>query len=256
MPPKLIMTNITHPVIFAVAIIGAWYALLFLFPIPPYILPSPGSIFWTSLNQGSYFIYHSSLTLFEAFVGFIFAVVLGFFMGAVFATFGFLERMALPYAIASQAIPIVAIAPLFNLWFGTGLASKVAMATVLCFFPLVVNTTKGLRSASEQHLALMQIYGSTKWQIFCKLRFPSCLPYVITGMKVSAALAMIGAIVAEYAGAERGIGYVITQATYRTDTPQLFAGIIYSAMGGLLIFGTVLILDKLLAKYTRNYGIV
>ena len=250
------MKKILYPALFAIFAIFIWNILKSLFSIPDYLLPSPQAILSSAVADSNYFIYHASITLLEAALGFTFAIFLGFFLGAIFAIFGAVEKMALPYAIASQAIPIVAIAPLFILWFGSGLASKVAMAMVLCFFPMVVNTTKGLRTVTPHHLALMKIYRATRWQTFWKLRFPASLPFVISGMKVSAALAMIGAIVAEYAGADRGIGYVIMQATYRLDTLQLFGGIFYSALGGLLIFGFVLLLDLIFSRYTNQYSIV
>ncbi|MGH8497548.1 MAG: ABC transporter permease, partial [Methylococcales bacterium] len=131
--------------------------------------------------------------------------------------------MILPYFIASQAVPIVAVAPLFILWLGNGITSKVGMAALICFFPVTVNSSRGLRSVSQEHVDLFRINAASAAQIFWKLRLPASLGYVMTGLRVSAALAMIGAIVAEYAGANQGIGYVIMQATYRLDTPLLFA---------------------------------
>ena len=196
------------------------------------------------ITQHQYFLHHGAITFLEAFLGFALALVIGFALGTSFAVFSVLERALLPYAIASQAVPIVAVAPLLILWLGAGLSSKVAMAALICFFPMVVNSTKGLRSVGDQQIALMHIYNATRWQIFWKLRFPASLAYVLSGMKISAALAMIGAIVAEYAGADEGLGYVIMQATYRLDTVQLFAGIFYSALGGWVLFLIVLAVER------------
>lgn len=244
------MKRIAYPLLFALLVLVGWHVIVTLFEIPVYLLPSPTRIFRVMVSDGDYFISHSVTTLVEAVLGFALAVLAGFLLGTVFALFGFIERMILPYAIASQAVPIVAVAPLFILWLGNSLASKVAMAALICFFPMVVNTSRGLRAVGDQHLALMRVYNATRRQIFWKLRFPSSLPYILSGMRISAALAMIGAIVAEYAGADRGIGYVIMQATYRLDSVQLFAGIFYSALGGLLIFSGVLLTERyFLARY-------
>jgi NitT/TauT family transport system permease protein len=244
------MKRIGYPLLFALFVLLAWSAATSFFKTPTYLLPTPKLILQTVVRDGRYFIDHSLTTLTEAILGFLLAVAAGFLLGTIFALFNPLERMILPYAIASQAVPIVAVAPLFIIWLGNSLTSKVAMAALLCFFPMVVNTTKGLRSIGDQQLALMRIYNASRWQIFWKLRFPSSLAYILAGMKISAALAMIGAIVAEYAGADRGIGYVIMQATYRLDTVQLFAGIFYSALGGLLIFSGVLLVERFfLARY-------
>ena len=252
---SLRLSRITFPLVFALMILLSWSVATAFFRIPEYLLPAPGRILQVMTRDSAYFANHSITTLIEAVLGFLVAVVAGFLIGTTFAIFGYIERMILPYAIASQAIPIVAIAPLFILWLGNSLASKVAMAAVLCFFPMVVNTTRGLRSVGDQQLALMRVYNATRWQIFWKLRFPSSLAFILSGMRISAALAMIGAIVAEYAGADRGIGYVIMQATYRLDTVQLFAGNFYSALGGLLIFGGVLMVEYLfLPRYTSRLG--
>jgi NitT/TauT family transport system permease protein len=242
--------RILPPIISALLVIILWSIAIQVFLIPEFLLPSPKSIVDAMVDDRDYFLEHGLTTLLEASVGFSLAVVLGFILGTMFALFGLLERMLLPYAIASQAVPIVAVAPLFVLWLGTGLASKIAMAALICFFPMVVNTARGLRSVGDQYLALMHIYGATKWQIFWKLRFPASLAYLLSGMRISAALAMIGAIVAEYAGADRGLGYVIMQSTYRLDTVQLFAGIFYSAFGGLMIFLSVVFIEHVFfARY-------
>lgn len=247
------MRRLIYPLTFAVIILLIWSIAIRLFHVPQFLLPSPQQIGRAMLVDRDYFILHGLTTLLEAFLGFALAVLLGFLLGTVFAIFGLIEKMVLPYAIASQAVPIVAIAPLFVLWLGNGLASKIAMSCLICFFPMVVNTTRGLRSVGNQYLALMRIYSATKWQVFWKLQFPSSLTYVMSGMRVSAALAMIGAIVAEYAGADQGLGYVIMQSTYRLNTVELFAGIFYSALGGWLIFSVVLLIEYLfLSRYKTS----
>lgn len=246
----LSLKHILPPIISAFLVIILWSTAIKVFAIAEFLLPSPKRILDAMVSDRDYFFEHGLTTLLEASLGFLVAVVLGFVLGTMFAVFGLLERMLLPYAIASQAVPIVAVAPLFVLWLGAGLASKIAMAALICFFPMVVNTTRGLCSVGDQYLALMRIYGATKWQIFWKLRFPASLAYLLSGMRISAALAMIGAIVAEYAGADRGLGYVIMQSTYRLDTVQLFAGIFYSALGGLIIFlGVVFVEHVFFARY-------
>jgi len=246
------MKPVLYPLIFAIMVLLAWNTATQVFHIPQYLLPAPQKIAQSMLIDRDYFMKHGLITLLEASFGFLLAVLLGFLLGTLFAVFQLMEKMVLPYVIASQAVPIVAVAPLFILWLGNSLASKVAMACLICFFPMVVNTTKGLRSIGSQYTALMRSYSATKWQMFWKLRFPSSLAYVIAGLRISAALAMIGAIVAEYAGADQGLGYVIMQATYRLDSVRLFAGIFYAALGGWLIFSTVLLIEFLFLKRFRT----
>jgi NitT/TauT family transport system permease protein len=246
--PRRAFRQAALPALFALSAILLWSLAVRVFSIPQYLIPSPGDIWRTMFGTGGYYFSHVLVTLIEAVIGFALAVLIGFATGTLFAMFGWLEQMLLPYAIASQAIPIVAVAPLLVLWLGSGVASKVAMATLLCFFPMVVNTTKGLRAVGPEQLALFRVYNASSLQVFWKLRVPSSLPFVASGMRISAALSMIGAIVAEYAGADRGIGYVIMQATYRVDTAQLFAAILYAALGGLLIFFLSVMLERVCMK--------
>jgi NitT/TauT family transport system permease protein len=249
---RRLVSKLLYPLTFAVVVLFLWQMAATWFRVPTYLLPAPLQIFGAMLSEHQYFLHHGFETFLEAFVGFLFAAGIGFLLGMIFALSYPLERALLPYAIASQAVPIVAVAPLLILWLGPGLSSKVAMAGLICFFPMVVNSTRGLRAAGNDCLALMHIYGATRWQVFWKLRVPVSVPFVVSGMKISAALAMIGAIVAEYAGADQGLGYVIMQATYRLDTVTLFAGIFYSAFGGWLLFLLVIAVEHLFLRRYRS----
>lgn len=247
-----ILMQVIGPCMFAASILLAWSFITTVLQIPEYLFPSPGAIWNVFIGDFEYLLKHSSITLLEALLGFLVAVIVGFMLGTIFAVFGLLELMILPFAIASQAVPIVALAPLLILWMGNGIASKVTMAALICFFPMIVNTTRGLRSVKTQELDLFKVFSANKWQEFWKLRFPASLSYVISGMRISAALAMIGAIVAEYAGADIGIGYIIIQSMYRLDTPLLFASIISSAIGGLLLFGGVVMIEHIFLSPYRT----
>lgn len=237
---------------FSVAVLTVWSILHPVLAIPEYLVPTPYRVWQVIALRPSYIAIHALTTFTEALVGLVIASAAGLLLGSLFALFNLLERMLLPFAIASQTVPIVAVAPLIVLWFGSGVSSKVAMAGLICFFPMVVNTSKGLRSAGAEQIALMQIYNASRTQIFLKVRFPSSLPYVLSGLRVSAALAMIGAIVAEYAGADRGLGYVIIQSTYRLDTPELFAAILCAAMGGWVLYFLVVATERtLFRRFTK-----
>ena len=155
-----------------------------------------------------------------------------------------MERAAFPWAIVLQTVPIVAIAPLLTIWFGFTLVPKITIAAIICFFPVLVNTTRGLRSVSIQALELMNVLSASKSAIFWRLRLPSSLPYVFAGLRIAATLAVIGAIVAEFTGSNRGIGYVIVQASYRLDTRLMFAAIALSSLGGILFFSLIGWIEK------------
>jgi NitT/TauT family transport system permease protein len=247
------LSNYALPLLFGAVIITVWHATCTFFGVPDYLIPGPAGVFHVVVNDFTYLINNAWITIVEAVLGLFLAVIFGFISGVIFANISPVRKMVLPYFIASQAVPIVAVAPLFILWFGNGLASKVCMAALIGFFPMTVNTSRGLTSVDPRQVDLFRINAASRWQIFEKLRLPASLGYVMSGMRVSAALAMIGAIVAEYAGSDRGIGYLIMQATYRLDTPLLFAAILFSVLGGLLIFGTVVFVDRMFfTKYSEG----
>jgi NitT/TauT family transport system permease protein len=244
--------QVVFTVLVAMVSVMMWEFLTWALRIPNYLVPPPSRVAaFMKANHVAIFR-HAAVTLEEALLGLALAFAVGIALGAVFAMSQTLELIVLPYAIASQAIPIVAVAPLLVLWLGPGLSSKVAMATLLCVFPMIINTTRGLRSATNEQVRLFRIYRATRTQEFLKLRLPSSLPFVLAGMKISAALAMIGAIVAEYAGADEGLGYLITQATYRLDTVAEFGAVLAAALCGLALYGGMAIIERLMTYPKRT----
>jgi NitT/TauT family transport system permease protein len=223
----------------AAAIVGilVWEFGAKVLRIPEYLLPAPSRVAMALSQHASYLLYHGIATLAEASLGFVVALVAGMLSGVLFALFRPLERALLPLAVASQAIPIVAVAPILIVWLGNGMGSKVVMASLLCFFPMLINSTRGLQSVTADQLALFVSLGASRKDVLLKLQLPASVSFIVAGMRISGALAMIGAIVAEYAGAERGLGYVLIQATYRLDTSLLFAAVLCSAVGGWVIYG-------------------
>jgi NitT/TauT family transport system permease protein len=150
-------------------------------------------------------------------------------------------------------VPVVAIAPIMVLWLGSGFASKAAMAAILCWFPAVMAATRGFLELEPNHAALFDVYRASSWDRLVKLRLPSGIAHVTSGIRVSAGLSMIGAIVAEYVGADRGLGYVITQATYRLDTDRLFAAVFCAAIAGVMIAEiTYTVANRLFRPYLRR----
>ena len=175
----------------------------------------------------------------EAILGFLVGSSIAIVTAVVFVHVPIVERAAFPWAIVLQTVPIIAIAPLLTIWFGFTLMPKVVIAAIICFFPVLVNTTRGLRSVSAEAFELMSVLSASKRQILWRLRVPSSLPYVFAGLRIAATLSVIGAIVAEFTGSDRGIGYVIVQASYRLDTRLMFAAIVLSCLGGILFFGFI-----------------
>lgn len=232
------------PVLFFFFIVFLWELIIVGFRIPEYLLPAPHQIAQEMAKTGGMLLKDTAITMTEAVLGFIVGCGTGILVAVGFAHSKTMERSMYPYAIALKTVPLVAIAPLLILWFGNGMMAKVVMAALICFFPAIVNTVKGLKSVSPESLDLMESLSASKWQIFWKLRLPTSLPYMFSALKISATLAVIGAIVGELAGANRGIGYVILISSYRLETNMLFAAIVASSIGGILFFGLIALIER------------
>lgn len=226
--------------------LALWQGAVIVFHMPLYVLPTPSAIGEVMWAKGPELVRHVNWTMIEAVGGFMLGSTVAFGLAVGFVHVRLLERTTYPWAIIIETIPIIAIAPLLTIWFGFGVAPKVIIAAIVCFFPMLVNATRGLRAISPQALELMRILSASRWQIFTRLRLPSALPYLFAGLKVASTLSVIGAIVGEFTGADRGIGYIVVSAGYRMDTRLLFAGIAFSSAAGVLFFVIISLIERAL----------
>jgi NitT/TauT family transport system permease protein len=237
------------PILILVAFIIALEIIVRLMHVPEYLVPSPtriGSAFW---EKHATLTIDFGVTLLEASLGFLLANLFSLLTGIGFFYSRTGERAVLPLLISLKAVPIVAIAPLLVLWFGYGLSSKVIMAAIVAFFPLVVGVTTGIRSASIEAVDLMRSLSATRWELLTKLCLPVAVPYIIAALKVSSTLAVVGAIVGELTGARSGLGFTILMATYNVDTPLLFSAIVLSALTGGVLYLAILVFERSLGRY-------
>lgn len=211
--------------------------------LPPYLLPAPHSVIGTLFEKRSQLLLHASVTAAEAFLGLLLATAIGLTTGVVLFRFRRAARIAMPVFIGTQAIPIIATAPIFMLWFGPGLLSKILLGTVLCYFPILVATLKGLGQYSGEIVESMRVQGASANEIFFHATLPGSVPTIMNGVRTSAAMALMGAIVAEYAGASRGLGYLIIQSTYRTDTVTLFAALAVSVFCSAILISLIELIE-------------
>lgn len=227
--PELLLV----PLLFVV-VTGLWQLAVEVFEVPIYLFPAPSDIFWAlveRLGNGLY-IEHGLHTLGEALLGFVFAAAAGITVGSVIAQFRIVEKTLYPYLIAIQTTPKVAIAPLFIMWFGFGMTSKVIIAAIISFFPILVNVIAGLRSTDAQRIELMRSLRASRWQIFCMVRLPSALPMIFAGLQIAIIFAILGAIVGEFVGSNAGLGNLILQMNFNLDTAGVFGALVcLSAMG-------------------------
>jgi NitT/TauT family transport system permease protein len=189
------------------------------------------------------------VTLYETFVGFILAVIVGVVAAALIVVIPGLRDIVMPLLIIAQIVPKVAIAPILLIWFGYGLLPKVVIAFLVAFFPVVVNTAAGLAAVEKELLDLGHSLEASRWQIFWKFRIPSALPDLFSGMKIAITLAVIGAVIGEFVGGNRGLGYLIIIANQELDTPLAFAALFILSAAGILLYAAVEVAERLLIPW-------
>lgn len=225
--------------------IVAWEVTSRLSGLPVFILPRPVDVAqrFLSLVADGTLLRHLLVTLSEVLAGL--AIGLGFasVVGYLLAKSRSLEKVVAPYLVASQAIPTVALAPLLIIWLGPGMASKVVIAALIVFFPVLMNVITGIRNISPEYYTLLRGFNATPWQIFAKLELPAALPVLLAGLKVGVTLSVIGAVVGEFAGADAGLGFMISLADGLFDTARVFVGVFTLIGMALSLYGLVALLE-------------
>jgi len=232
--------------VFAVFLL-AWKGLVVVTGLRPFILPPPEEVagrFVTAWTDGT-IAPHLSTTLVEVALGFAVGAGLALIVGYALARSAVVERLLSPYLVAAQATPILALAPLFALWFGSGLLGKVVICALIVFFPVAVATMVGIRSVDARLLELGRSLRATRRQVLTTLEIPAALPSILGGMRVGVTLAVVGAIVGEWAGAERGLGVLINLARGSLfDTPLMFATLLTIALLGIALYLAVIVIER------------
>jgi NitT/TauT family transport system permease protein len=242
---------ISTPVLL-VLLIGGWKLGTTMTGVSRFVLPPPEEVAVTLadlVRQPDVWLVHTRMTVTETVVGFLIALVSGVFVGAVLGRVLWLERAVRPLVVALQVIPKVALIPLFVIWFGFGITSKIVIAAILAFFPIMLNVMLGVRSVDPGHRDVMRSLDASRWQTFHSLEFHSTLPYVFAGMEVGIVFALIGAIVGEYLGGNQGLGYMVVVSLNALNAPQLFAVIILLAALGSVLFFAVSVFKRLLIPW-------
>jgi NitT/TauT family transport system permease protein len=241
---------ITTPVVL-IALVAIWEFYVVQFRVSPLILPRPGAVWqaWLEMLQSPRAWHHTWMTVYATLTGFAWAVVIGVGLGVVIARVRWLEMTLNPFIVATQVIPKVALVPLFVLWFGFGITSKVIVAAVLAFFPILTNTAMGVKSIDEGHRDVMMSLNATRWQVFRRLEFPSALPFILTGFEIGIVLAIIGAIVGEYLGGNAGLGHLLIARLNAFETADMFAVLIHMSILGFLFYFSIGALRKLLIPW-------
>lgn len=239
---------ITVPVLFII-VIAAWEYGTQMLSLPEFLLPRPSVIVaeMGKLFADPKFWGHVGITLQEAGLGFLIGAAVALTIGTLVARSQLIEKTLMPYVVAFQSVPKVALAPLFVVWFGFGLTSKIVMSAVIAFFPILINVIEGLKAVEKEKVEMLSSFGASEYQIFKMARFPSALPFIFAGLNVGAIFAILGAIVGEFIGAQGGLGYLLLQANYNFKIPEMFAVLIVLSLIGL---ATHLVITALQKKFT------
>jgi ABC-type nitrate/sulfonate/bicarbonate transport system permease component len=242
-------TRVLAPLAVLIGIAGLWEAVVRVAQTPHYILPRPTEILATFVQRFPYLAGHAATTLVEILLGILLAVLAGTLLAVIIHHSRVLERALYPLIVASQMVPVFAVAPLLIVWFGYGVWPKAAVAALIGFFPIVINMVDGLRTANRETEDLFRSLGATKSQIFLKLRLPGSLPLLLSGIKVGVTLAVVGATIGEWVGAKRGLGYLMVQSNARLQMDVVFAAILALALLGLLLFGALRTIERWLLRW-------
>jgi NitT/TauT family transport system permease protein len=240
------------PLTIVVALV-AWEALARYGGWPAFILPGPLVVWqrFVTVTADGWLLWHAGITLGEVLAGLALGLVIATALGYVVAKSPVLERALTPFIVASQAVPIVALAPLLVLWFGVGLRSKVLICALIVFFPILINTVVGLRQIEPELRDLLRSLRANRWQTFAKLEAPAALPIWLGGLRVGATLAVIGAVVGEFVGADRGLGFLINFGRGQYDTALVFVAAATLVVMALLLYGAVAAVERVLLRWQR-----
>ena len=241
--------NWVAPLVTLVLLFVMWDLVVRGFGIKPFILPTPWMVGEALVRDFGSLVHHGTTTMQEVLAGFALSVLVGVPLALALASSPLFERSAYPLLVGSQAVPKIAIAPLFIIWFGFGIAPKVLMAFLISFFPVVVAGVVGLRSVEAEKLHLARSMGATRWQTFAMFRLPSALPSLFGGLKLAITFAVTGAVVGEFIGADRGLGRVIMVANGNLDTALLFAAAVVLTVMAVALFYLVEAIERVTVRW-------
>ena len=236
--------------LFAVLLL-AWQLAGPVFGIREYLLPGPVSVVRAALSRTIPWPTHLTITTLEILGGFAVAGLAGVLLGVAVAWSPVAARALMPFLVFVNTLPKVAVAPLFLLWLGYGIVPNILIAALIGFFPVVINTAVGLTQVDEELLDLGRVFNAPKWKVFAKIRIPNAYPYILSALKITATAAVVGAIVGEFVASQQGLGYVIVTTQGSMNTPVAFAALAWISILGLLLFGAVSAMSRVLAPWAE-----
>jgi NitT/TauT family transport system permease protein len=253
---KKLLGNARHGMVALASLLSflvLWEVLVHVLKVRPIMVPPPSAVLKELFSEWPWYLGHAWYTLLTTLAGFALAVICGVGIALLLVSSRWFESAIYPLIIALNSVPKVAVAPLFVIWLGTGAEPKIAIAFLIAIFAVIVDTVHGLRSVPQDVLDLGRVLKGSPTDFFFKVRLPSALPSILTGMKVAISLALIGAIVGEFVSSQRGLGYVILSAQGTFDTPRVFAAIFVLVIMGIGLFGLLAWLEKRATPWRQKH---
>jgi putative hydroxymethylpyrimidine transport system permease protein len=244
--------SLLFTVIIFTAILAAWEAACRIFNIPDFILPPPSRILAVAVLKAGILLPHAVTTGIEVLAGILIALAVSVPLAILMFAHPSVENALSPFLVASQAIPVFAVAPLLVIWLGYGVSSKILMAVVIIFFPITVNLLEGFKSCDHEYRVLFQLMGSNFWKTLRLLFWPWALPHFFAGLRVGVSVATIGAVIGEWVGAQKGLGYLMIQANARLDVDMVFAAILWLSVMGVLLWTLVGFLERKIITWKQE----
>lgn len=239
------------PILFILAILIIWEAMVNLGIVERYILPSPTDILNALISNGTDIMIHAATTFFEGIAGLLVAVCLSLIMAIVMDLFPVVKKAIYPVLVMSQTVPIIVIAPLLAMWFGFGIAPKIFVVVLVCFFPITVSLIEGLQSVDGELINLVRSMGAQKRQIFTKIKFPSALPYFFSGLKIAATYSIMGAVIGEWLGGKAGLGVYMLRARHAFALDLVFASILVIVVLSIGLFYVIAGIQRVLMPWEK-----
>ncbi|MFC4076197.1 ABC transporter permease [Salinithrix halophila] len=241
------------PLATVLLLLAVWEVGVRLFSVEEWLLPTPSRIAATFMESGDLLVRHTGPTLIEAGLGFILGIGIALLLATAIELSTWLRRGIYPLLITTQTVPVIAVAPLFIVWFGYGLLPKVLIVALVTFFPVVISTADGLRSADPEMVRLLRSMGASDWRIFRLVRFPHALPGFFSGMKIAATYGILGAVIAEWLGADKGLGVFLVRAQNSFAADKVFVAILAITFWSLVLFGLVRLAARLAAPWASMH---
>jgi ABC-type nitrate/sulfonate/bicarbonate transport system permease component len=240
------------PLLILATLVGAWEFWVQVRDVPKWQLPAPSAIARELWDSRALLWDNTLITLEEVVIGFAAALAAGVVLAALIAYSRILERSIYPIVIASQTIPIIAVAPLLLIWVGYGMTPKIIVVALIAFYPIAVNTVDGLKAVDPDMVNMMRTLGASRWQVFTKLQVPTSLPFMFSGIKIGISVSVIAAVIGEWVGASAGLGYLITYSQPLFLTARVFAAIVVLSVMGMTLFGLAALAERLLLPWCHT----